>query len=74
MRIDEIRGKDDADLEVILAKTERELFDVRFKTATGELQSPHMYREMKKTVARIRTILGERAQGIRGAQPHKDDD
>lgn len=74
MRNDEIRGKDDADLEVILAKTRRELFDLRFKTATGEVQSPHTLRDMKRTVAKIETVLHERRLGIRGAVPHKDDE
>ena len=74
MRLDEIRGKDDADLEVILEKTRRQLFDSRFQTATGELQSPHELRAKKRTLARILTVLGERKQGIRGARPHKDDE
>ena len=73
MRIDEIRGKDDADLEVILAKTRRELFDFRFKSATGENESPHHARVLRRTVARIETILAERRQGIRGEAPHVDE-
>ncbi|MEE9393777.1 MAG: 50S ribosomal protein L29 [Planctomycetota bacterium] len=73
MRLDEIRGKDDADLEVILENTRRSIFDHRFKSATGDIENPNAFREMKKTVARIKTVLVERTQGIRGATPHKDD-
>ena len=73
MRIDEIRGKDDADLEFILKKTRRELFDFRFKTATGENERPHEAREIRRTVARIETVLAERSQRIRGEKPHRDD-
>ena len=70
MRLDEIRGKDDADLTVLLEKTRRQLFDFRFKSATGENERPHESRELRKTVARIVTVLAERTQGIRGEQPH----
>ncbi len=70
MRLDEIRGKDDADLAVLLEKTRRQLFDFRFKSATGESERPHESRELRKTVARIVTVLAERGQGIRGERPH----
>ena len=70
MRIDEIRGKDDADLEVVLENTRRQLFDSRFRTATGENESPHHHRELRRTIARIETVLNERRKNIRGAQPH----
>lgn len=73
MRVDEIRGKDDADLEVILERTRRELFDFRFKSATGENESPHHAGELRKTIARIETILTERRNGIRGERPHVDE-
>lgn len=71
MRIDEIRGKDDADLEVVLEGVRRQLFDLRFKTATGEVENPNELREAKRTIARILTVLTERRRGIRGAQPHE---
>lgn len=70
MRLDEIRGKDDADLELILQQSRRKLFDFRFTVATGENERPHEARELRKTVARILTVLEERKQGIRGEQPH----
>ena len=70
MRLDEIRGKVDADLELLLEKTRRDLFDFRFKSVTGENERPHTAGEMRKTVARIMTVLAERRQGIRGEQPH----
>ncbi|MCA9320414.1 MAG: 50S ribosomal protein L29 [Salinibacterium sp.] len=70
MRLDEIRAKDDADLEVILEKTRRQLFDFRLKTVTGENESPHHAGELRSTVARILTVLTERQQSIRGEKPH----
>ena len=72
MTIDEIRGKDDADLGVILERTRREQFDLRFKSATGEVENPGELRDSRRTVARILTGLKEREARIRGAQPHED--
>ena len=71
MRVDEIRGKDDADLEIILGNVKRELFDFRFKTATGESERPSDARDLRRTIARINTVLAERSQGIRGEKPHR---
>ncbi|MDP6721597.1 MAG: 50S ribosomal protein L29, partial [Pirellulaceae bacterium] len=72
MSIDEIRGKDDADLQVILERTRHEQFNLRFKSATGDVENPGDLRDAKRTVARILTVLKERQAGIRGAQPHED--
>ena len=37
-----------------------ELFNLRFKQATGNLENPARIRELRKTVARLKTILRER--------------
>ena len=70
MRLDEIRARDDADLEVVLENTRRQLFEFRLKSTTGENESPHHARELRTTIARILTVLSERNQGIRGEKPH----
>ena len=70
MTIDEIRGRDDADLDVALENEQRRMFDLRFKGATGEVENPNEMREAKQNVARILTVLNERRLGIRGATPH----
>ena len=70
MRLDEIRGKDDGDLEFALEKTRRELFEFRIKSVTGENESPHHAKALRRTIARILTVLTERKMGIRGEKPH----
>jgi large subunit ribosomal protein L29 len=65
----ELREKDDAELRFDLKTLQRELFDLRFKSSAEGLSNPSRIRTIRHEVARIRTLLAEREQGIRGAQP-----
>ena len=44
--------------EVVSLK--EELFNLRFQQATGQLENPARMREVKKTIARIKTVITER--------------
>jgi large subunit ribosomal protein L29 len=43
-----------------LAEFKTELFNLRFQLATGQLENPMRIREVKKNIARVKTILRER--------------
>ena len=47
-------------LEVRLAETREELFNLRFRRATGQLENGASIREARRDVARIETLLRER--------------
>ena len=47
----------------------KELFDLRFQSASENLSNPARIGQIKKTIAKIRTIVAEREKGIRGATP-----
>lgn len=49
-----------AELEQRLAETKEELFNLRFQNATGQLDNYKRLGELRKDVARIKTILRER--------------
>ncbi len=49
------------ELETKLGDLKEELFNLRFQHATGQLENPMRIREVKKTYARIKTIITERA-------------
>jgi len=68
MKTDEIRAKNDHELRFELDKSKKELFDMRFKSATQALQSPARIRELRRTIARLNTVLHERALGVRGSE------
>lgn len=69
MKIDEIRGKTDGELEFELKNLEKELFGLRFKASTEHSANPSRINEARRAVARIKTILHERASKIRGQEP-----
>lgn len=69
MKIEEIRSKTDSELAYDLANMRRELFDLRFKAAVDSSASTAKITELKRSVARVQTVLHERAIGVRGQQP-----
>ncbi len=69
MKIEEVRGKTDSELEFQLTELQRELFDRRFKSATETSANPARIRHVRRAIARIHTILNERNRRIRGQEP-----
>lgn len=67
MRADELRDLTNAELEQKLRESKEELFNLRFQHATAQLDNPMRIKEVKKTIARVKTILRERELGIKRA-------
>ena len=60
MNVKEIRDKSNDELLKTLDESKKELFDLRFERATGVIENPMRIRELRKTIARILTVLKER--------------
>ena len=60
MNIREIRATSEADLLKKVEEMKAELSDLRFARATGSIDNPMRMRELKKSIARIKTVLKER--------------
>ena len=60
MRAEEIRALDDTQIAEELEDSYRELFNLRFRHAGRQLENPNQLRSMRKTIARIKTIIRER--------------
>lgn len=60
MRIQEIRALSTDELRKQLDDSYRELLNLRFRQATRQLANQHEIRNVKKRVARIKTVLRER--------------
>ncbi|WP_423363730.1 50S ribosomal protein L29 [Mycoplasma sp. P36-A1] len=60
MRIDEIRNLSVAELNAKVLELKKELFELRFQQATGQLEKPKQMRDVKKTIARIKTVITEK--------------
>ena len=69
MNSKEVRSKEDKELRYDLKNLTRELFDLRFQSASENLSSPARIHGIRKDIARILTVLKEREKGIRGAAP-----
>lgn len=60
MKAKEIREKTNAELLKDVDALKEELFNLRFQQATGQLSNSARMREVRKTIARIKTVISER--------------
>ena len=61
MKANEIRNLSIGEIETNIADLKNELFSLRFQLATGQLSNNSRIREVRKTIARMKTIIHERA-------------
>ena len=62
MKVNEMRDMSAGELNQKLASLIEELFNLRFQLATGQLENPMRIKEVKKTIARIKTVQREQAE------------
>jgi large subunit ribosomal protein L29 len=60
MKVKDIRDMSANELDQKIVGLKDELFNLRFQLATGQLENPMRIKEVKKTIARIKTIQRER--------------
>ena len=60
MDLNKIREMTDAELSAELEKMQKELFNLRFQHVTGQLDNPVQMREVKRNIARVKTIIREK--------------
>ena len=60
MKASEIREKTQLELQKELSELKSELFKLRFQLATNQLANPMKLREVKKSIARVKTVMRER--------------
>jgi large subunit ribosomal protein L29 len=66
MRADEIRELSAEDMKARIAELEEERFRLRFRSATEQLENPLRLRTIRKDIARLKTVLGERERSKNG--------
>lgn len=64
MKVKDIRDMNGAELDQKLDDLKTELFNLRFRLVTGQLENPMRIKEVRKTIARVKTILRERELNI----------
>ncbi|HON87635.1 MAG: 50S ribosomal protein L29 [Firmicutes bacterium] len=63
MKVQEIRAMSDTDLNRTLLDLKDELFNLRFQLATGQLDNVMRISEVKRSIARVKTIQRQRELG-----------
>ena len=58
--IDELKTRTDDQLVEQLAELKREQFNLRFQAATNQIEKPSRVREVRRTIAQIKTLQSER--------------
>ncbi len=61
MKAEDIRVKSTEELETVLADLKREQFNLRFQSASGQLENTARVRQVRRDVARVRTLMAEKA-------------
>ncbi|MEQ1689005.1 MAG: 50S ribosomal protein L29 [Sphingopyxis sp.] len=59
--IDDLRQKSDDQLSEQLGELKREAFNLRFQAATGQMERAARVREVRRTIARIKTLQTQRS-------------
>ena len=62
MKANEIREWDTTKINVEIVDLKKELFDLRFQQATGQLENTARIGKVKKAIARMKTVLNERTE------------
>jgi large subunit ribosomal protein L29 len=74
-KISDVRALSADQINDEILKLKKEQFNLRFQRATGQLEKPTRFREIRRTIARLLTVANERAQGkevvARAAKPVK---
>ena len=69
MELDKIRNLGDAELASQEKQAAEQLFRLRFQVALGQNDGVKKLRQLRKDIARMKTIARERQLGVRGAAP-----
>ena len=60
MKSEDLRAKSDDELRDALTDLRKQKFNMRFQRASGQLESTAQMRTVRRDIARIKTIMGER--------------
>ena len=67
MKMEEINGKTPDELKDMLGYMKKELFNLRFQKATGELENTARFRELRRDIARVKTVMSQSKQDKKAA-------
>ena len=60
MNVKELRQKAPAEIQAEIVNLRKEQFNLRMQRGTGQMSRPHLMREVRKNIARAKTVLNEK--------------
>lgn len=60
--VEDLKVKSDSELNTELVAAKKELFNLRFQNATNQLDNTSRIKEVRKNIARIQTVISEKAK------------
>ncbi len=63
MKAQELRDKSPEELQAELLRLRKEQFSLRMQFASGQLGQPHLMAEARRDIARVKTVMKEKADG-----------
>ncbi len=63
-KMEDLRTKTDDQLDVQMVQLKKEQFNLRFQAATNQLEGPARVRQVRREIAQIKTLQGERAKSV----------
>ena len=64
-KFEDLRAKSDDQLSADLGELKREAFNLRFQAATNQLERPARIKEVRRDIARIKTLQTERTSAVK---------
>ncbi len=61
--VEELKNKSAEELQTELVAAKKELFNLRFQNATNQLDNTARIKDVRKNIARIQTVITEKARG-----------
>ena len=62
MKASELRGKTDAELREALHDLLKEQFNLRMQRGTGQFSRPHLMKDVRRNIARVKTVINQKRQ------------
>lgn len=63
MEFKEIKNKKPEELKQLLMDLRKEQFSLRMQKGTGQASNPHMFKNLRKDIARVKTVINENRSG-----------
>lgn len=62
MKFAEIKVKSISEMNQVLLQTKKEMMNLRFRKAAGEISDTSKFKQLRKTVARVKTLMNQNAK------------